>query len=240
MKKLFVLVLLAAFVAVGTSFAVPSATITFDSGFRAVPPKTSTGKTDLTGTGFLAFTWNQDASANGMMADLSVGWGLKDSGLSFLWAYPTVGYQWVMGNAVLAAFGKMSTADPDFRAGVSVFGQIPIGKSSAVVLGTSGEVLLPFVKKSFTTEGDDNFFGVSAKPRLSYVFGGDKEIGLIGWLSWDNKLINSKTWMSEYLKVFFRWDMFSVSAGVEANPSNMKDGKPMAFFDFDTAVNIKL
>lgn len=226
MKKFLLIVLLAAFVAVtGTAFANPVATISFNSGFRAVTPSTSSDKTEFTGTNWMAVTYYSSDGGSALFADLSVGGGLKNGGIDYLWAYPTLGYQEKFGPATLQVFGKLNLADIDFRAGASLFGQIPFG-SNLIVLGSSFEWTMPFVKKSYATQGNDNLAGISAKPRLSVVFDTDKEAGFVGWVSWDNKLINSKTWTSQYIKAFFRWGSFSVSGGIESNPYNLKDGNP--------------
>lgn len=224
MKK-FMLVLLAAFIAVGVVMAQPKTSVAFTVEALAVE-NLSTDTTEFQGwvASYLRSVANQEGFSPYVAAEM--GMGAKDGAIIGYWGNMSLGFQG--GNGLFWAVGaNCNFADVAFGLEGALGGVIDMGDTKLRLEGST-QAYLPFVKRSFATKGDKDYLAIDFNPKVGVIFKSGVEVGLTGGIFMENRLVNGETNTDLRVGAYLALANFDIGFGVQGNRWNLnKDGDPM-------------
>lgn len=222
MKK-FVLILLAAFIAVGAAMAQPKTSITLVSEGLFVPNDVTDRVNVESWDSLYARVAGQGLSPYLSMA---TGLGARDGAIIGYWGHVGLGIQG--GKTMFWSAGmRLNLVDIAFGLEGSLGGLIDIGGGTQLRLEGTGDLILPFVDKTFVTKNDDDYISFGLYPKIGFVLKDGFEIGATFNLFMENRVVASETNTDIRFGPYFRWGKGELSLFGSWNRWNRNsDGDP--------------
>lgn len=223
--KKFIIVLLAALLAVGMVYGQPKTSVTLVAEGLFME--------DSVNDKVKVESWNsmygRVANQGGFSPYLSMatGMGARDGGIIGYWGHVGLGVQG--GKSMFWSVGvRANFVDIAFGVEGGLGGLIELDDGASLRLEGTADFIMPFVKKSFATKGDNDYVSIGAYPKVGFVFRNGLEVGATMSVFFENRVVNGETNTDFRVGPYIRYGKGELSTFVSWNRWNLKDGDPMA------------